>query len=221
VKQIRAFLPLIVLLGRVPLLQAQGPFDVAIGFGSYHDTATGKGIENINSLNPFAGCTPSPTDPTCEATPGLGRVFMGLSADGMLSKHFGIGGGLNFQPAKGNYGPLLSRQLFYDFNGIYAPINLKRVQLRLEGGIGGSHTGFSFSQSECVGIVVCSTYVSSVGASSHFQVHVGAGVQIYVTQHIFIRPQLDFRMVPSFTDQFGADHVVGGIVWLGYNFGQM
>jgi hypothetical protein len=60
-----------------------------------------------------------------------------------------------------------------------------------------------------------------VGASSHFQVHVGAGVQIYVTQHIFIRPQLDFRQVPSLTHQFGTNRVVGGIVWLGYNFGEM
>jgi len=44
VKTIRGFLPLIVLLGSVPLLQAQGSFDLAIGFGSVRDKATGLGI---------------------------------------------------------------------------------------------------------------------------------------------------------------------------------
>ena len=45
-KTIRAFLPLIMLLGWAPLLQAQGSFDLAIGFGSVRDKATGLGIES-------------------------------------------------------------------------------------------------------------------------------------------------------------------------------
>jgi hypothetical protein len=221
VKRIRAFLPLILLLGSVPLLQAQGSFDVALGFGSVHDKATGLGIENASSLNAFASCTPSSTDTTCERTPALGSLFMGFEGDGMLSKHIGIGGDLSFQPTKGDYGPLQYRQLFYDFNGIYAPINRKRLQLRLEGGIGGAHSGFSYLQTSCVGTAVCTTQATSVGSSSHFQVHVGAGVQFYVKPHIFIRPQFDFRQVPGLTNQFASDHVIGGTVWVGYNFGEM
>jgi hypothetical protein len=221
VKPIRTFLPLILLLGSVPLLRAQGSFDVALGFGSVHDKATGLGIENASSLNAFYSCTPSSTDPTCEATPGLGGLLMGFEGDGMLTKHIGMGGELSFQPTKSDYGPLQYRQLFYTFNGIYAPINRKRLQLRLEGGIGGAHSGFSYSQTACVGTAVCSTQASSVGSASHFQVHVGAGVQFYVKQHIFIRPQLDFRQIPGFTNQFASDHVIGGTVWVGYNFGEM
>jgi hypothetical protein len=52
-------------------------------------------------------------------------------------------------------------------------------------------------------------------------VHVGAGVQFYVKPHIFIRPQLDFREVPGFTNQFGSNQVIGGTIWVGYNFGEM
>ncbi len=216
-KPIRTFLPLILLLGSVPLLQAQGSFDVALGFGSVHDKATGLGIDNVT----FGSCTPSSTDPTCEATPGLGGLLMGFEGDGMLNKHIGIGGELSFQPTKSDYGPLQYRQIFYTFNGIYAPINKKRLQLRLEGGIGGAHSGFSYSQTACVGTAVCTTQASSVGAASHFQVHVGAGVQFYVKPHIFIRPQLDFREIPGFTNQFGSDQVIGGTIWVGYNFGEM
>jgi hypothetical protein len=221
VKPIRAFLPLILLLGSVPLLQAQGSFDVAVGFGSVHDKATGLGIENASSANAFLGCTPSSTDTTCKPTPGLGGLLMGFEGDGMLSKHFGIGAALNFQPTKGDYGPLKYRQLFYDFNGIYAPINQKRLQLRLEGGIGGARSGFSYLQTACVGTAVCTTQATPVGNSSHFQVHLGAGVQFYVKPHIFVRPQFDFREVPGLTNQFGRDQVIGGTVWVGYNFGEM
>jgi len=216
VKHIRTFLPLILLLGSVPLLQAQGSFDLAVGFGSVHDKATGGGIDSVTGNS----CTPS-SAATCEATPGLGGLFMGFEGDGMLNKHIGIGGALSFQPTKGNYGPLQYRQLFYDFNGIYAPINRKRLQLRLEGGIGGAHSGFSYSQTSCVGTAVCQTQVTSFGAASHFQVHVGAGVQFYVKPHIFLRPQFDFREVPGLTNQFGSDQVIGGTIWVGYNFGEM
>ncbi len=215
-KHIRTFLPLILLLGSVPLLQAQGSFDVAVGFGSVHDKANRFGIDSVTG----SSCTSSST--TCEATPSLGGLFMGFEGDGMLNKHIGIGGELSFQPTKGNYGPLQYRQMFYTFNGIYAPINKKRLQLRLEGGIGGAHSGFSYSETSCVGTAVCSTQTLSEGAASHFQVHVGAGVQFYVKPHIFIRPQLDFREVPGFTNhQFGSDQVIGGTVWVGYNFGEM
>jgi hypothetical protein len=221
VKQIRAFLPLILLLGSVPLLQAQGPYNVAIGFGSVHDSATGTGIENASSANEFGSCTPSSTDTTCESTPDLGRLFMGFSGDAMLNKHIGFGGEFNFQPSKGDYGPLRYRQIFYDFNGIYVPISRKRAQLRLEGGIGGTRSGFSYLESSCVGTAVCTTQATPVGNSGHFQVHVGAGVQVYLNKHVFVRPQFDFREVPGLTNQFGTDHVFGGTVWIGYNFGEM
>jgi hypothetical protein len=221
VKPIRTFLPLILLLGSVPLLRAQGSFDVALGFGSVHDKATGMGLYNASSINFLGSCTPATAGATCEATPSLGGLLMGFEGDGMLNKHIGIGAELSWQPTKSDYGPMQYRQLFYTFNGIYAPINRKRLQLRLEGGIGGAHSGFSYSQTSCAGTAVCTTQVVPVGSSSHFQVHVGAGVQFYVKPHIFIRPQLDFRQVPGFTNQFGSDHVIGGTVWLGYNFGEM
>jgi hypothetical protein len=217
VKRNCRYLPIAVLFFCAPLVRAQGSFDVALGFGTQHDKATGLGIDQ----NTFASCTPSSAASTCEATPGLGNLFMGFEGDAMLNKHLGFGAEISFQPTRDNYGPLQYRQLFYDFNGLYAPLNVKKVQLRIEGGIGGAHTGFSYLQTACVGTAVCTTQQTSVGSSSHFQVHVGAGVQFYVKGHFFVRPEFDFREVPGFTNQFGTDHVVGGTVWVGYNFGEM
>ncbi len=229
-KRIYTYLPFVLLLACAPLARAQGSFDLALGFGTQHAKATGSGIEsNINSSNFLGSCLPSSGDTTCEATPALGGLFMGFEGDAMLNKHMGFGGELNFQPTKGNYGPIQSRELFYDFDALYAPINRKNVQFRIEAGVGGAHFGTSYTQSSCVGSAVCESQTQSVGSSSHFQVHVGAGVQFYVKDHFFIRPQFDFREVPGLsgtygstsTYQYGSNQVIGFTVWVGYNFGEM
>jgi len=137
----------------------------------------------------------------------------------MLHQHFGIGAEVNLQPAKGDYGPLQFRETFYDFNGIYAPVNSKRVQLQLQGGIGGARTSFSITQNSCVGTAVCSTVSQPVGNASHFQVHAGIGLQLFVTEHVFIRPQFDLHYVPNLNQQFGSNTVPAATVWVGYSFG--
>jgi len=225
VKRIYTYLPLVLLLACAPLARAQGSFDLALGFGTQHAKATGSGIDE----NTFEPCLPSSSDTTCQATPALGGLFMGFEGDAMLNKHIGFGGELNFQPSKGNYGPIQSRELFYDFNGLYAPINRKNVQFRIEAGVGGAHFGTSYTSSSCVGSAVCQSQTVSAGSSSHFQVHVGAGVQFYVKDHFFIRPQFDFREVPGLSGtygsnsvyQYGSNQVLGFTVWVGYNFGEM
>ena len=221
-KPIYRYLPLILLLSCAPLARAQGSFDLALGFGTQHAKATGTGIDV--DFNP---CRTASS--TCELTPALGGLFMGFEGDAMLNKHIGFGGQLNFQPSKGNYGPIQSRELFYDFDGLYAPINRKNLQFRIEGGIGGAHFGTSYTEKSCVASAVCQSETVSAGSSSHFQVHVGAGVQFYVKDHFFIRPQFDFREVPGLSGtygsssvyQYGTNQVIGFTVWVGYNFGEM
>jgi hypothetical protein len=198
-----------------------GPYNVAIGFGGQNDSSNGLGIEtNQNSLNAFGPCAPSSSDPTCVRNPALAHFFMGIDADAMLNKRIGFGGEIKFTPGRSDYGPLRYRQEFYDFNGLFTPLTNKRFTVRLEGGIGGAHTGFALTQTACVGTAVCNTQTVSFGSTNHFQEHLGAGVEVYLTRHMFIRPQFDYHHVHGFTDQFGSDNVPAGSVWLGYNFGE-
>lgn len=199
---------------------AQTSFDVNLGFGSAWDSANSSGIDNENSLNAFGSCVPNSGDVNCESLPSLNGFFLGFGGDLMLFKHIGAGFNATFQPARQNYGPLQYRQAFYDADAIYAPIDTKRVSLRLQGGIGGAHTGFSINQSGCVGTAVCSNYTEPVGSSNHFDVNFGVGVQLYVTDHIFIRPEFDYHYVPSLTNQFGSNSVPEALVWVGYSFGE-
>jgi hypothetical protein len=70
-----------------------------------------------------------------------------------------------------------------------------------------------------VGTAVCQNQTQSFGNASHFQVHAGVGVQIYLKEHLFIRPQFDLHYVPNFTDQFGSAVAPGAMIWIGYSMG--
>lgn len=219
-RTLRGCLPLLsLLLLCASFAGAQSSFDLNLGFGTSRVGSNGSGLDNAQSLNAFGPCAPGPADVNCLKNPSLGGFFLGFGGDVLVQKHYGIGAEYTVQPAKSDYGPLQYRQSFYDFNGIYAPVNEKRVQLKLMGGIGGAKTGFSFVQNSCVGTAVCSNVSQPVGNANHFQLHAGLGVELFLTEHVFIRPQFDFHYVPGFTDQFGSKAVPGGMVWVGYSWG--
>jgi hypothetical protein len=217
-KRIWRYFPLLFCL---PLAHAQSAVDFNVGFGSAFDSASGAGIDNLNSTtNAFGPCVPHSTDPYCQATSSLGGFFLGFGGDIMFREHFGAGAEINFQPVHQNYGPLQSRQTFVDINGVYEPLIRKRAIVQLQGGIGSASTSFIFSQRACVGTAVCTTSASTIGSSTHFQVHFGAGLQIAITDHLFVRPQFDLHYVPNLTQQFSSTMVPEATVWLGYHFGE-
>jgi hypothetical protein len=209
VKRICRYLPL---LFCISFAYAQSAVDVNMGFGTFYDKAAGSGIDSTTGLT----CT---TGSTCALTPTLSGFFMGFGGTVMLNKHLGFGGEASLQPRKQDYAGFQSRQIFYDVNAVYAPVNEKKVMVRLEGGIGGATTSFSYTASSCVGTAVCQTQSQSVGSAKHFQIHAGVGVQLYVTEHLFIRPQFDLHYVPNFTNQFGSNLAPGAMVWIGYSLG--
>ena len=220
-KQIWCRLPVVCLFALcLATASAQSAVDLNVGFGSLHNSASGGGLDNAASLNALGSCTPGSADAFCQATSGLGGFFLGFGGDVMFSQHFGAGFQANIQPARNSFGPLEYRETFYDVNGIYAPINQKRVVLQLLGGIGGARTSFGLNQSGCIGTAVCSSQTVPVGNANHLDIHTGVGVQFFLTSHVFIRPQFDFHYVPNFTDQFGSNAVPGGSIWIGYNFGE-
>lgn len=200
------------LLFSISFAYAQSAVDVNLGFGTVRDKAAGGGFD----ANTGVTCT---TGTTCLLTPKLSGFFMGFGGDIMLNKHIGFGGEASLQPRKQDYAGLQSRQIFYDVDGIIAPVNQKKVMLRLFGGIGGATTSFSITQSSCVGTAVCQNQSQAVGSAKHFQIHAGAGVQVYVTEHVFIRPQVDLHYVPNFTNQFGSNMAPGAMVFIGYSLG--
>lgn len=216
----RRMWPYLPLLFFPVLAHAQSALDVNVNFGGASASATGLGIENLNSANALGVCLPSSADAFCQATPKLSGFFLGFGGDIMFRQRLGMGAQINFQPVRQDYGPLRSRQSFIDVNGIYEPLITKRAIVQLQGGLGTAKTSFTIAQNACVGTAVCVNQVSSLGSANHFQLHFGAGLQIALTDRFFLRPQFDLHYVPNFTDQFGSNWVPAATVAVGYHFGE-
>ena len=226
----RYFLMAVVLVASLPFAYAQSGVDIGIGFGAVQDSAANTGIDPNTLLNCQIGS--NPTGSGCIGTPKLNSFVMGVGGDLMLWKKFGVGAEVGFQPAKQNYlllSPaipsvgqgaitLQSRLTLYDFNGIYQPVKTKRAGLKLEGGVGGANLRFYESGTQVTGLTGSQYFSQYFASSNHFQIHAGVGVQIYLTEHVFVRPEFDLHWVNNFY-QFGRNSVTEETVWLGYSFG--
>jgi hypothetical protein len=226
VRRFRRYLPILVLpFCLTPFAAAQSLIDFNVGFGAAQAKASSTGIETGQFT--FASCTLGTVG--CSPTPDLKGFNMGFGVNLMLWKHFGVGMEATMQPGKQTYvqlpfsplygaSKLQSRVTFYDFNGIYQPVNTKQATLQLIGGVGGTNMRFyqNFSSSSLLGNYNGSQYA---GSSNHFNLHAGVGVQVYVSGNIFVRPQFDLHYVPNF-EQFGTNLVKQEMVWVGYTIGE-
>lgn len=198
----------------VSLASAQSAVDFNIGFGGAWDSAAKTGIDSNTGLT----CTPTTTSSTCQASPKLSAFMLGFGGDVMVKPKVGFGVDFDVQPNRPNYGPLQSRQSFYDIDAVFRPVQTKRAFLDLRGGIGGARTSFSYTQTGCVG-PACTTQTSPVGSVNHFQAHIGVGVEIMLTDHFFVRPQFDMHFVNGGTDVWGSNFMPAAMVFVGYNLG--
>jgi hypothetical protein len=214
---------LFLLLFCIQFADAQSGFDVNVGFGAAQDKALGS-----VDLNTLTSCLPSSV--ACGNTPKLSGFMLGFGGNLMLWKHFGIGGEVSLQPARQDYltfqqqslgtfgDKLQDRVTLWDINGIFQPVSTKRAALQLVGGIGGANVKFYEQLTSSSAVLGNSNQSQFFGSANHFQVHGGVGVQLYVTDHIFVRPQFDVHYVNNFS-QFGRNLVTQEMVWLGYSFG--
>jgi hypothetical protein len=204
-KLIRAALPLFVLSFLYPTLaNAQGRVDVYLGMGSAHDGTTGQYVDLLGTGN-------------YSLTNSMSGVFGTFGGGFMLKSSLGVGAEMSLRFAQGDYAGLGYRPVFYDFNGIWTPsFGTKRVMPEVQVGFGGVNLRFYG------GAQTCDYYTGScsnfAGSSNHFQLHAGFGLRLYVKQHVFVRPQFDYRWVHGLSDEFKSDSVTAYTLAVGYSF---
>jgi hypothetical protein len=206
---IRAAIPLVV--GSLVLASssyAQLRPDVFIGVGTTVLGSSGQSIDTFSTGSPFS-------------TPRMGGAFGKAGADILITPYFGIGGETDFRFSQASYAGLNYRPVFYDFNGIWLPTahRLKRIVPELQAGLGGVNLKFYFPQSTCDAFAGCSSSNSFIESSNHLQVHLEGGVRVYLTPHLFLRPQVDAHYVNNFF-QFGSNWVPEYGASLGWSFGE-
>jgi hypothetical protein len=197
---------LVLVLASVTPSKAQG-LNVFFGAGTATDSSNGQSYDVLNG-----GCYTG--DPTCLPAPKMTGAFGVFGAQFMLNSHLGIDGEYSFRFSQCDYAGLGYRPTFYDFNAVYQPIGRwSRVIPVLEAGIGGATVHYYYNSQ-----VGPSNVTEPLVNSNHFQLHGAVGVRIYVTNHAFIRPQVDLRYIPNYVD-FGSNFVPEYTVAIGYTFG--
>jgi hypothetical protein len=186
---------------------AQSEVDVALGLGTAQDKSNGQVIDPLGTG-------------TFSQTGAINGLFMKISGDVMFKPSFGAGFEASFRPAQGSYAGLGDRPLFYDFNGIYhPPLKSKRFVPELQAGLGGVSVKFYANEQSCNSLTGCSSSNAFLTSASHFQLHLGGGLKYYVTDHIFVRPEVDVHWVDNFS-QFGNNWVPQYGASIGYTLGE-
>jgi hypothetical protein len=232
VKRICRYLPLLLASAScIPFAAAQSRFDFNMGFGAIQDSASKQGLDENPVSGIFFACGFS-TDPTCIKTSNLSGFDLGFGGNLMLWKHFGVGANVTLQPGQQTYAvfqqqvvstqtpgiSIKTRMTMYDFDGILEPVKTKKAALQFQGGIGGANLKFYEAESSTDALAGSSNVSQYFESSNHFQVHGGVGVQIYLTDHFYVRPQFDVHWVNNL-NQFGRSIVTQEMVWVGYTFG--
>jgi hypothetical protein len=181
---------------------AQGRIDGYFGMGSVRADSTGQAVD-------FLGTG------VARLAPSLGGVFGTIGGGVMLTPSLGLGGEVKFRFDQGDYGGAGYRPIIYDFNGIWTPSVGTSVLLpELQAGLGamslrfyGGTQYYDYNTGQ---------YTNFLGSINHFQLHTGIGLRIYVSPHIFIRPQFDFHWIRNL-EEFGSNSVPGYSIAIGFS----
>jgi len=174
--------------------------DVYFAMGTARDDAIEDWIDSVPGLAPGA----------------IDGLFGTIGGGYMFNDTLGLGGEASFRFAQGDYAGYGYRPVFYDFNGILTPtLGSDRVMAEFQGGIGGLSLRVYGGEEYCDYYTgQCTNYLGSV---NHFQVHASAGLRIYVTDSVFIRPQFDYRYVPNLNEEFKSNSVFQYTVAIGFS----
>ena len=145
-----------------------------------------------------------------------GGAFLSVNGDALFWRHLGVEGEVAWRASRNLYqGYQPFRPIFYNVNAIYAPPLGKYAQLELLGGIGGLSTRF-YTQT-----YICNPfYFSCVNyySTNHFMADVGAGVRVYLSHGVFLRPEFREYFINDNVD-FSSGHATRSDVTLGFSFG--
>jgi hypothetical protein len=142
-----------------------------------------------------------------------GGAYPTFGLDFLFYHNLGIGFNASFRASQNLFeGFQPFRPYFYDVDAVWAPPLGKRAQAELSAGIGVESIHFYTPTFQC-SFTGCTNFVSS----NHFLGQFGAGLRLYVTNRIFIRPEAHIYVVRN-NVEFSGSHANRFGVSIGYSF---
>ena len=149
------------------------------------------------------------------AQSSLDGVFGTFGGGVMFKPSFGVGAEVAVRFRQGDFGMYGYRPVFYDFNGIWTPGLGKHVMPEIQAGLGGLNLRF-YNPNSYYYDYYTGQYSNFAGSSNHFQLHVAVGLRVYITDSVFIRPQVDYHWVRNMTE-FNSSSVPAFTIAIGYS----
>lgn len=145
-----------------------------------------------------------------------GGIYPSIFVQYRLPNHFGINAETSFRYHQGLYAGFQPyRPVVYDVNGVYSAHLASKTSGDFMAGIGGQTILFYNAYSTCtLPAGGCRTFLDA----THFLVHFGAGVRYTFWQKYFVRPEVNWYIIPN-NYEFHSDNVVRVGATIGYVFG--
>ena len=181
-------------------------FGLILSLGS---TARAQQFDLTFGVSALTGPSSTPTLQTIG-----GGAYPSFGLDFLFFHNLGVGFNASFRAKQNLYqGFQPFRPYFYDVDAVYAPPLGKRAQAELSAGIGVESIHFYTPFVTCSSFTGCTDFVSS----NHFLGQFGAGLRLYVTNRIFIRPEAHVYLVRN-NFEFSGSHATRFGVSVGYSF---
>ena len=169
------------------------------------------------SVDAFLGFNTLVTGTSANGLPKLGGgLFMNAGGDIIFLPHnLGVGMQVAWRAKQELYAGAVVRPLYYDLNLVWQPVAPgSAIRPDFELGFGAQSLRFYTGTYSCSTFGGCSDYVSS----NHLMLHAAVGVKVYITQHIFIRPALDFYNIRH-NYEYGVPSAFQPGISIGYTLG--
>ena len=163
------------------------------------------------SLDAFVGLNALTANQAVQNIPRLGGGLFPSAGVNFMLGAVGVGGEVAFRAAQ-NSSSL--RPIYYDFNLLLDPFHISRsIVPELMVGVGAQTIRSYQGLAQCSGLSGCVDY-----AGSHLSGHVGLAFKVYLTEHIFLRPEAHFYFIRN-NQQFQASSAERFGISLGYTLG--
>ena len=176
----------------------------------------GNAAASAQSVDVYAGLNALTANQAVQNIPRLGGgLFPSAGIDMYLLGPLGVGGEVAFRSSSETFSGAKLRPIYYDINLVATPITISRsIKPVIMLGIGSQSLRAYQGLAQCGSPSGCVTYANS----NHLTGHLGLGVKVYLTQHIFLRPEAHFYFIRHNTEFATTNSERFGIS-LGYSLG--
>ena len=143
---------------------------------------------SAQSVDGFVGLDTLLTPPGPSSLPKLGGgAYINAGGDLIfLPYHLGIGGDATWRATQQDYLGAAARPIYYDFNLVWDP-SPTDSRYRPDFAIGVGMQSLRFYNT-----VNCGAFGCSYPSSHHFVLHAAVGLKIYLSDHLFLRPAVNY-----------------------------